>query len=280
MQHQINMGNHQAVKQRVRHYPAARREEERKLVEDTLAIGIIHESSSAWSSPTVLVKMKDGSVEESARRRRPRGIRAVTRSHTCKPGWVPEEMVAEQAADQDVGPIGRRKLVGNDRPTWEDISPELQDTKILWHPWERLYLIRGVLHWQFHELEGQGWRYQLVVSEGRRSDLLLRLHGGAAGAHLGNARTLAPAEQGFYWPGMQADVKRVCSECDFALLKKRRGQRQPLHQYIVGAPPGPYPITSSGNQYCLMVGCYFSKWLECFPVPDQKATTVARKLVY
>ena len=29
-----------------------------------------------------------------------------------------------------------------------------------------------------------------------------------------------------------------------------------------------------------MVGCYFSKWLECFPIPVQKATTVARKLVY
>ena len=43
---------------------------------------------------------------------------------------------------------------------------------------------------------------------------------------------------------------------------------------------GPYQITSTGNQYCLLVGCYLSKWLECFPIPDQKATTVARKLVY
>ena len=107
-------------------------------------------------------------------------------------------------------------------------------------------------------------------------------------AHLGTARTLALVEQGFYWPGIRADVSRAYRRCDCALLKTRRGSREPLHQYIVGVPMewlamdmvGPYPITSSGNQYCLMVGCYFSKWLKCFPVPDQKATMVARKLVY
>ena len=51
-----------------------------------------------------------------------------------------------------------------------------------------------------------------------------------------DARTLALAEQGFYWPGMGADVSRVCMECDCAMLKSRRGGREPLHQYIVGVP--------------------------------------------
>ena len=141
---------------------------------------------------------------------------------------------------------------------------------------------------RFHELEGQGWRPQLVVPADRRGSLLQRFHGGMIGAHLGMARTLALAEQGFYWPGMRADVSRICNECDCAMLKRRRGRREPLHQYIVGVPmerlamgvAGPYPVTSTGNQYCLMVGCYFSKWLECFPIPDQMATKVARKLVY
>ena len=62
VQHQIHMGNQPAIKQRVRRYPAARREEERQFVEDMLAIRIIQESNSAWSSPTVLVKKKDGTT--------------------------------------------------------------------------------------------------------------------------------------------------------------------------------------------------------------------------
>ena len=63
VQHQIHTGDKPAIKQRVRRYPAARREEERQLVEDMLAIGIIQESNSAWSSPTVLVKKKDGTTQ-------------------------------------------------------------------------------------------------------------------------------------------------------------------------------------------------------------------------
>ena len=59
VQHQIHTDHQPAIKQRVRHFPAARREEERQLVEDMLAIRIIQESNSAWSSPTVLVKKKD-----------------------------------------------------------------------------------------------------------------------------------------------------------------------------------------------------------------------------
>ena len=190
-----------------------------------------------------------------------KGVRAVTRSQRCEPGWTPQEMAAGQDADPDIGPIMQWKRAGNDRPCWEDISPESRETKVLWRQWERLRLVRGVLHHRFHELEGQGWRHQLVVPEDRRRIILQRLHVGAIGAHLGTARTLAFAEQGFYWPGMRADVSRICTECNCAMLKRRRGRREPLHQYIVGVPmerlamdvAGPYPITSTGNQYCLIV---------------------------
>ena len=54
------MGDYPMVNQRIRRYPAACREEEQRLIEYMLTIGIIQESNSAWNSLTVLVKKKDG----------------------------------------------------------------------------------------------------------------------------------------------------------------------------------------------------------------------------
>ena len=200
----------------------------------------------------------------------PVGVGAVTRSHAHEPGWTPDELAAKQASYPDVGPIIRRKTKGDNRPPWEEISPESQDTKILWRQWEHLFLVRGVLHRRYHKVEGHSWRYQLEVPEGPHEELMQRLYGGEMGANLGTDRTLVLLEHGFYWPRMPADVKRTCT-----LLKPRRGRQEPLHQYEVGVlmerlamdVAGPYPVTSSGNQYlALIVGCYFSKWLECFPI--------------
>ena len=140
-----------------------------------------------------------------------KGVGAVTRSQRCEPGWTPEEMAAGQDANPDIGPIMQCKRAGNDRPCWEDILPESWETKVLCRQWERQHLVCGVLHRRFHELEEQGWRHQLVIPEDRRRIILQRLHGGAIGAYLGTARTLALAEQGFYWPGMRADVSKICT---------------------------------------------------------------------
>ena len=38
---------------------------------------------------------------------------------------------------------------------------------------------------------------------------------------------------------------------------------------------GPFPTTSRGNRYVLMIGDYFTKWLEAFSLPDQQAKTIA-----
>lgn len=42
---------------------------------------------------------------------------------------------------------------------------------------------------------------------------------------------------------------------------------------------GPLPVSKRGNKYILIVGDYFTKWMEAYPLQDQKAETVAMVFV-
>ena len=42
---------------------------------------------------------------------------------------------------------------------------------------------------------------------------------------------------------------------------------------------GPLPETEQGNKYILVIGDYFTKWKEAYPLPNMEAMTVARRLV-
>ena len=43
---------------------------------------------------------------------------------------------------------------------------------------------------------------------------------------------------------------------------------------------GPFPQSSSGNRYILLVGDYFTRWIEAYAIPEFSAKTVAEKSVY
>lgn len=39
----------------------------------------------------------------------------------------------------------------------------------------------------------------------------------------------------------------------------------------------PFPLTPRGNEFVLIVTYYFTKWRECYPIPNQDASTVDEK---
>ena len=42
---------------------------------------------------------------------------------------------------------------------------------------------------------------------------------------------------------------------------------------------GPLPRSEAGNSYILVVGDYFTRWMEAYPIPNQEAATVAKVLI-
>ena len=103
--------------------------------------------------------------------------------------------------------------------------------------------------------------------------------------HLGMKKTRAKVWMRFYWVGIRA-VVRKCSVCAQRKTPSNR-KKAPLQQEAVGAPMGqggpgycrPSARNGKGNKYILVVGDYFSKWMEAYPIPDQTAETVVEKFV-
>ena len=60
--HEIDTEDAQPVRQQAQRLPFHQKEEVRQLLDDMLSRGIVEFSPGPWSSPTVLVKKKDGST--------------------------------------------------------------------------------------------------------------------------------------------------------------------------------------------------------------------------
>ena len=130
---------------------------------------------------------------------------------------------------------------------------------------------------------------QTVIPDALRTEVLADLHEGTAGGHLGADKTLARLRERFYWPGHFNDVREWCQRCAACQSRKSPAPtaRAPLQSIVTGRPlqlvatdiVGPLPESPAGNLYILVVADYFTRYVEAYPIPNQEATTVARKLV-
>ena len=149
--------------------------------------------------------------------------------------------------------------------------------------------------------KGERWSFMVKVwrwarfffhtsaSSAQQVQIVMELHAGAMGGHLAMAKMHSRLKQQFYWPGYWKDVQlyfQACISC--ATWNTQNPKRRAALQTICAGHPwkivamdltGPFPEGPSGNCYIMVVGDYFTKWMESYAVPDQEATTNAQKLV-
>ena len=192
-----------------------------------------------------------------------------------------------QLADATLGPLLRAKETGS-KPSLEQLGGVSRSSRRLLQLWDQLTVCDEVLCRLFETPAGSPPVAQIVVPEALRNEVLYDLHEGALGGHFGVDKTLGRLKERFYWPGHHNDVCDWCQKCGPCASRKNPAPkaRAPLQSIETGYPlqlvamdiVGPFPESPAGNTHILVVADYFTRWMEAYAIPNQEATTVARKL--
>ncbi|KAJ8044259.1 hypothetical protein HOLleu_11669 [Holothuria leucospilota] len=129
---------------------------------------------------------------------------------------------------------------------------------------------------------------QLVVPEFYRPKVLKLAHDSIMAGHLRVKKTLDRIMLNFYWPGVQAEVKRYCISCDVCQTVTK-GCKVPLGTMpLIDIPfkrvavdlVGPLqPVTDKGNRYILTLVDYATRYPEAVALPRIETERVAEALL-
>ena len=199
-----------------------------------------------------------------------------------------DELRLLQLQDQSGGFILKAKDK-NEKPSSSQIKGMSMTVRRLAQLWDRLKVQDGLL-WRLYDdgLSQKTW-LQFVVPSTLKEEILREIHEGVISGHLGEQKMMHQLTECFYWPGMSEDVRNWCQTCASCATKKSPSPKAcaPLQTIKAGHPmqiiavdiTGSFPESEAGNRYVLVVGDYFTRWMEAFAIPDQEAQTVARRLV-
>ena len=173
------------------------------------------------------------------------------------------------------------------RPKHTEISEASYFLKCLWLEWPRLEVRDDLVVRRFEVLGTDIVWWQAILPLSQRRTVLRYAHDIKPSGHLGVRKSLNKLRQRYYWPGMRNDVSIYVAGCD--KCRRRKGpipsKHAPMQVLRSGFPMERIavdiagPVSNKGNKYILVVQDYFTKWVECFPMANMEAGTVAKIVV-
>ena len=198
----------------------------------------------------------------------------------------PDDISKSQSEDPTIGPVYAAKIKDS-KPSEAVLKSYNRLTRRLFQLWDQLTIHSDKLYRLYQPNVQDTVIYQLLIPESKRKEVLTAMHTSSLGGHLGEDKTLVRVKK-YYWPGYYLDVCDWCKTCSNCAKTKTNSPRNraPLQSIKVGSPLqtvamdilGPFPESENKNSYILVVGDYFTRWMEAYAIPNQEAATVARVL--
>lgn len=118
---------------------------------------------------------------------------------------------------------------------------------------------------------------RIYLPKSLTKDILIELHK----PHLGYEKTKSRAKQILYWPSMNNDIELMIDNCKICQRFRYSNIKEPLINHKV--PDLPYEklgmdIMEISKEIFLVVGDYFSKYLDIIPLNKKTASAVTQKL--
>ena len=213
----------------------------------------------------------------------------ITSETMFLPRYSLEEIQRLQREDIDLCVI-HEWMDTQEMPCRDEVAAMSPAVRKYWLNAENIVRRRGILYqkrWTYKPRKYQ--TLQLLVPRLLRKEIIRNNHDTLLAGHFGVNKTAKQIKQKFYWYRMDEDIRlhiRMCHQCNRHKDPVNKPKAK-MRNYTAGYPMdrigidvmGPLPLSKEKNKYILVIGDYFTRWMEAYPLPSQQAEPVAQKVV-
>ncbi|MEE4247031.1 MAG: reverse transcriptase domain-containing protein [Kangiellaceae bacterium] len=212
---------------------------------------------------------------------------------SCKPSTVranavgnvqPRSVAELQDSDPDIAELKELVAGKKDCPPKTELAGVPRSLKSLYGEYENLLVIDGVLYRRWVDQEGRQFDQIVLPTDQEAEQMLFRKYHDDM-AHCGIQKTRKLIRSRYWWPNYATNLDRYIKTCPICQAMKKAGstRRAPLEPELssyMGEKvhldfAGPFPETSRGNKYLLIMIDHFTGWTEAKATKTNNAEDTA-----